>query len=273
MKKKNKVLRGCVYTFSGIALLMVALILVYILAKGVVNLKPSLFSWHYNSENVSLLPSLLNTILMMFFALFFSIPIALGSAIYTCEYAKKESKFVPIVRLASETLAGIPSIVYGLFGLLAFVTKLKLGLSLLSGALTLAIMVLPSIFRTGEEAILSVPLSYREASYALGAGKLVTIVKAVLPSAVPGILSGVILAIGRIIGETAALLYTAGTVPELATSLLDSSRTLAVHMYVLSSEGLYFDQAFGTGFVLCLIVLIVNTLSFKLAKKVGVKNG
>ncbi len=272
-KTSSKVLKFFVFGFSVVTLLAIGFILAYIIIKGALNITPSLFAWEYNSVNVSLLPSLINTILIMLFTLVFSIPIGLGAAIYTCEYAKKDNKFVPIVRLASETLAGIPSIVYGLFGLLAFVTELKFGLSLLSGALTLAIMVLPSIFRTGEEALLSVPVSYREASFALGAGKLVTIFKTVLPSAIPGILSGVILAIGRIIGETAALLYTAGSVPELPNSIFDSTRTMAVHMYVLSSEGLYFNQAFGTGFVLLLIVLCVNAVSFKLAKKVGVKNG
>ncbi|NLZ68280.1 MAG: phosphate ABC transporter permease PstA [Spirochaetales bacterium] len=265
--------KAFIYGFSGLTALLIVIILGYITIKGVVNITPSLFSLKYNSENVSLLPSLINSILMMIITLFVAIPIGLGSAIYTVEYSKKGSKFIDLVRLCSVTLSGIPSIVYGLFGLLFFVTKLHFGLSLLSGSLTLAIMVLPSIFRTSEEALLSVPQTFREASFALGAGKIITIFKAVIPSAIPGILSGVILASGRIIGESAALLYTAGTVAQTPSSLFSSTRTMAVHMYVLSSEGLYLKQAFATGFVLVLIIVVMNALSVYLAKKVGVKNG
>ena len=265
--------KAFIYGFSGLTALLIVIILGYITIKGIVNINPSLFSLKYNSENVSLLPSLINSILMMIITLFVAIPIGLGSAIYTVEYAKKGSKFINLVRLCSVTLSGIPSIVYGLFGLLFFVTKLHFGLSLLSGSLTLAIMVLPSIFRTSEEALLSVPQTFREASFALGAGKIITIFKAVIPSAIPGILSGVILASGRIIGESAALLYTAGTVAQTPSSLFSSTRTMAVHMYVLSSEGLYLKQAIATGFVLVLIIVVMNALSVYLAKKVGVKNG
>lgn len=265
--------KAFIYGFSGLTALLIVIILGYITIKGIVNINPSLFSLKYNSENVSLLPSLINSILMMIITLFVAIPLGLGSAIYTVEYAKKGSKFIFLVRLCSVTLSGIPSIVYGLFGLLFFVTKLHFGLSLLSGSLTLAIMVLPSIFRTSEEALLSVPQTFREASFALGAGKIITIFKAVIPSAIPGILSGVILASGRIIGESAALLYTAGTVAQTPSSLFSSTRTMAVHMYVLSSEGLYLKQAFATGFVLVLIIVVMNALSVYLAKKVGVENG
>ena len=162
------------------------------------------------------------------------------------------------LRKTAETLSGIPSIVYGLFGMLFFVTYLKWGYSILAGAATLAIMVLPLIMRTTEEALLAVSDSYREASFGVGAGKLRTVFKIVLPAAMPGILSGVILAIGRIVGETAALIYTAGTVAEVSKGLLSSGRTLAIHMYVLSSEGLYTNQAYATAVVLFAFILIIN---------------
>ena len=179
----------------------------YILVKGIPYLTPELFSLEYTSENVSLLPSLINTFIMTALSLVIAAPIGIFAAIYLVEYAKKGNKLVQVIRITAETLSGIPSIVYGLFGMLFFVTALHWGLSLLAGACTLVIMVLPLIMRTSEEALKAVPDSYREASFGLGAGKLRTIFTIVLPSAVPGILAGIILAIGRIIGETAALLY------------------------------------------------------------------
>lgn len=171
------------------------------------------------------------------------------------------------MRVTADTLAGIPSIVYGLFGMLFFVTYLKWGYSLLAGACTVAIMILPLIMRTTEEALKAIPDSYREGSYGLGAGKLRTVFAVVLPSAVPGILAGVILSIGRIVGETAALIYTAGTVAALPDGVLSSGRTLAVHMYVLASEGLYMKQAYATAVILVVIVIAINALSSRLAKQ------
>lgn len=240
----------------------------YIMIKGIPNLTPSLFAWTYNTENVSLLPALINTILMTLLSLLIAGPLAIFAAIYLVEYAKRGNKLVEIVRVTAETLTGIPSIVYGLFGLLFFVTTLKWGFSLLAGAFTLAIMILPVIMRTTEEALGAVPDTFREGSFGLGAGRLRTVFVVVLPSAVPGIFSGVILAIGRIVGETAALMYTAGTVAEVPNSILSSTRTLSVHMYALSSEGLYTDQAYATAVVLLIIVLLINWLSGALAKKV-----
>ena len=155
------------------------------------------------------------------------------SAIFLVEYSGKGNKFVEVIRLTTETLSGIPSIVYGLFGMLFFVNTLDWGFSILAGAFTLSIMILPLIMRTTEEALKSVPDSYREGSFGLGAGKLRTVFRIVLPSAVPGILAGVILAIGRIVGETAALIYTAGSVAQIPKSVMGSGRTLAVHMYHL----------------------------------------
>ena len=180
----------------------------YILIHGVPYLRPSLFSLTYNSDNVSMMPAIINTITMVLLALLFSVPFGIGAAIYLVEYAKKGNKLVELVRITAETLTGIPSIIYGLFGMLFFVTALHWGYSMLAGAATLAIMVLPVIMRTTEEALLCVPDMYREGSFGLGAGKLRTIFKIVLPTAIPGILSGIILAIGRIVGETAALIYT-----------------------------------------------------------------
>ena len=180
---------------------------------------------------------------------------------------RRSSRLVGLVRVTTETLSGIPSIVYGLFGMLMFNNALHLGYTMLSGALTLAIMVLPLIMRTAEEALQSVPDSYREGSFGLGAGRLRTVVKIILPSAMPGILSGVILAIGRIVGETAALIYTAGTVSGLPHDLLSSGRTLAVHMYALLSEGLYIPQAYATAVVLMLLVLLINALSTRIARR------
>ncbi|MEG2381495.1 MAG: phosphate ABC transporter permease PstA, partial [Oscillospiraceae bacterium] len=210
-------------------------IIAYILVKGVPYLTPSLFALQYTSTNVSMLPSIVNTLVMTLCALVISVPLGIFTAIYLVEYAGRGNKLVSFVRMTAETLAGIPSIVYGLFGLLFFVTYLGFGYSIIAGALTLAIMILPLIMRTTEEALKSVADTYREASFGLGAGRLRTVFRIVLPSAVPGILAGVILAIGRIVGETAALIYTAGTVAELPENLMSSGRTLAVHMYALSS--------------------------------------
>ncbi len=243
----------------------------YILIKGAPNLSPKLFAWKYTTENVSMTPAIINTLLMTFLSLLFAVPAGIGAAIYLVEYAERGNKFVSVIRITAETLAGIPSIVYGLFGYLLFVIALGFGLSLLGGALTLAIMILPLIMRTAEEALMSVPDSYREGSYGLGAGRLRTIFKIVLPAAVPGIISGVILGIGRAAGETAALLFVAGTAAKAATSLFSSSRTLAVHMYVLLSEGLYIDQAYAAAVILLLMVVLINLLSEILARKIGRK--
>lgn len=239
----------------------------YILIKGVPNINGDLFAWKYSSDNVSMLPAIINTLFMTALSLLFAVPAGIGAAIYLVEYAPKGNRFVDIIRITTETLQGIPSIVYGLFGFLIFTVYFEFGYSLLGGALTLAIMILPLIMRTTEEALLSVPDTYREGSFGLGAGKLRTVFRIILPSAVPGILSGIILAVGRVAGETAALLYTAGSAAKVASSLMSSSRTLAVHMYVLLSEGLYTDQAYATAVILLLMVVILNLASEFIAKK------
>jgi len=268
-KIQSRMYRIAVYTGAFFSVAVLLLIVGYILIKGIPHLSPELFAWEYNSNNVSMMPSIINTLLMTLISLIVCAPLGIGAAIYLTEYAKRGSRLVKIVRMTAETLSGIPSIIYGLFGSLFFVVALKMGLSLLSGALTLSIMVLPTIMRTTEEALLAVPDSFREGSFGLGAGRLRTTFKVVLPSAVPGILSGVILAVGRIVGETAALIYTAGTVAKIPDSLLDSTRTLAVHMYTISSEGLYINQSYATAVVLLVVVLGINGLSSFIAKRIG----
>ena len=254
---------------AALTVAVILFIIGHILIKGVPNITPELFSLKYNSKNLSMLPSIINTLYLTFLTLLIAVPVGVFSAIYLVEYAKKGSKFVKLIRVTNETLSGIPSIVYGLFGFLAFVIARSWGYSMIAGVITLAIMVLPVIIRTTEESLMAVDNSYREGSFGLGAGKLRTIFKIVLPSAVPGILSGIILAIGRIVGETAALIYTAGTVPDAATKLTSSSRTLSVHLYCLLNEGLHTDQAYATAVVLLVVVLIINALSSAIAKKIS----
>lgn len=266
-KTQSWVLRVLVYGAAAVTFVVLLFLIGYILVRGIPYLTPDLFSLEYTSENSSMLPSIITTVEMTLLSLLIAIPISIFTAVYLVEYAKKGNKLVGLMRLTTETLSGIPSIVYGLFGMLFFVTQLQWKLSLLSGALTLSIMVLPLIMRSTEEALLSVPDLYREASFGLGAGRLRTVFRVVLPSAMPGILAGIILAVGRIVGETAALIYTAGTATELPSSLLSSGRTLAVHMYCLSSEGLHTDQAYATAVILLLIVLAMNTISALIARK------
>ena len=271
-KLQSKIYRFAVYAGAFFSMAVLVLIVGYILIKGIPHLSPKLFAWEYNSNNVSMMPSIINTLLMTLISLCVCVPLGIGAAIYLTEYARRGSRLVKIVRMTAETLSGIPSIIYGLFGALFFVVALDMGLSLISGALTLSIMVLPTIMRTTEEALLAVPDSYREGSFGLGAGRLRTTFKVVLPSAVPGILSGVILAVGRIVGETAALIYTAGTVAKIPDSMFDSTRTLAVHMYTISTEGLYIDQSYATAVVLLVVVLGINAFSAFVAKKIGRSN-
>ena len=256
---------------AAITVFVLVTVVGYILVKGIPNLNLSLFEIKYTTENVSMLPAIINTLFLTALALVTAVPIGVFAAIYLVEYAGKGNKLVGLIRLTTETLSGIPSIVYGLFGYLFFVIKLQWSYSILSGTMTLAIMILPLIMRTTEEALRSVPESYREGSFGLGAGKLRTVFKVVLPSAVPGILSGVILGVGRIVGETAALIYTAGTFAGIATGAFSSGRTLSVHMYALYSEGLYTNQAYATAVVLLIVVIFINAVSGFVAKKVGTK--
>lgn len=241
---------------------------VSILVQGIPNLSWDLFSPTFTTDNQSLLPSLINTFIITFMSLLIAVPVGIGGAVYLSEYSKHNSFIVKAIRITAETLAGIPSIIYGLFGMVFFVIALGFGMSMLAGALTLSLMILPLIMRTTEEALLSVPTSYREGSYGLGAGKVRTVFRIVLPPAAPGILAGVVLAIGRIVGETAALLFTAGTVAKMASGITSSGSTLAVHMYMLSSEGLYIGKAYAAATVLLLFVLAMNGISRLISKRI-----
>mgnify|MGYP001777045851 FL=1 len=238
----------------------------FIFYKGVMYLSWDLFAWEYTSENVSMMPAIINTINMVLFSLLIALPLGIFGAIFLSEYGNKKSRLLNLIRVASDTLVGIPSIVYGLFGYLAFVIYFGFRTSFIAGVLTLSIMILPLILRSSEEALRSVPMSFREASFALGAGKLRTIFAIIVPAAIPGILAGVILSIGRIVGESAALLYTSGSVAKVA-GMMDSGRTLSVHMYAISSEGQHINQAYSTAMILILIVLVINIASNWIAKK------
>ena len=255
---------------TAAAILTVAVLLflvAYIVIMGLPNLKPSLFELEFTSENASLLPALINTVIMTVLSLVVAVPVGIFSAIYLVEYARRGNKLVGVVRITAETLSGIPSIVYGLFGYLFFVISFGWGYSMIGGALTMAIMILPLIMRTTEEALMSVPDSFREGSFGLGAGKLRTVFRIILPSAMPGILSGIILGIGRIVGETAALMFTSGSVAKVAVNPVDSGRTLAVHMYNLLNEGLAREAAYATAVVLLVLVVGINALSSFVARK------
>lgn len=267
-------------TLTTVALLFY--ILGYILVTGLPHLSMSLFSLNSTSDNPSALPSIITTVIITLLTLIVAIPLGVGTAVYLQEYASNSNPMVRAltrgVGLATETLAGIPSIIYGLFGMLLFVSYLNFGFSILAGSLTLAIMVLPLIIRASEEALKSVPPEYREAAFGLGAGRLRTVTKVILPAAKPGIFAGVILGVGRIVGETAALAFTAGTVSQIPTGLsvtegasglflFKSASTLSVHMYVLSGEGLHIESAQATAVILLLVVLGINTCSAWLSKR------
>ena len=268
---RDRLLRLCVYLSAALTIGILMFIIGYIIARGAPHLKLSLFAPHYTSENVSLLPSLINTVMMTLLSLLIAAPLGIFTAVYLVEYAKRSNKLVGVIRITAETLSGIPSIIYGLFGFLFFVIYLGWGISLISGSFTLAIMILPLIIRTSEEALKSVPDTFREGSFGLGAGRLRTLNKILLPYAMPGILAGIILSVGRIVGETAALIFTSGTLARVPTGLFQSARTLSVHMYALSSEGFHTDEAYSTAFVLLVLVVGINALSFYVAKKFTIK--
>ncbi|MDR1909179.1 MAG: phosphate ABC transporter permease PstA [Spirochaetaceae bacterium] len=277
MKKKAKkkfkfeevFLRIVTWTAAGLTCGVLLYIVGFILVKGIPHLTPALFAPVYNSENVSLLPALVSTCIVIALSLAIAFPLGLFAAIYLAEYARRGSPVVSLIRLMTETLSGIPSIVYGLFGLLFFVTFLRMGFSVLAGTCTLSIMILPLIIRSAEEALRSVPDSYREGSFALGAGRLRTVFAVVLPAAARGIAAGVMLSIGRITGETAALIYTAGTVARIPGSPMQSARTLSVHMYALSGEGLHVNEGYATAVVLLAVVILINFASAALTGSIG----
>ena len=263
------VLRLCMILSIIFTIGILVILIGYILVKGIPHLSLDLFAWEYTVENQSMMPVIINTLIMTGLTLAMALPFGIGAAIYMVEYVNQENRLVQIIRMTAETLAGIPSIVFGLFGFLMFSIALGWNYSLLSGAMTLAIMILPLIMRTAEEALLGVPKSYRQASFGLGVGKVRTILRIVLPAAAPGILAGVILSIGRIVGETAALLFTAGTNPEIPTSVMDSTRTLSVHMYALLNEGLHQEAAYATAVVLLVFIIAINGLSSLIAGRLA----
>lgn len=263
----SKILKALVYLSAAVTFTVLIFLIAYILIQGVPHLNKDLFALHYTSDNASLVPALINTVIITVLSLLIAVPIGIFSAVFLVEYSGKGNKFVDLVRMTTETLQGIPSIIYGLFGMLFFVNKMKMDYSIIAGALTLSIMILPLIMRTTEEALKSVPDLYREGSFGLGAGKLRTVFCIVLPAAMPGIMAGIILAIGRIVGETAALIYTAGTMAKVPSSLFGSGRTLAIHMYLLSSEGLYLNQSYATAVVLLVLVVGINAFSSWVARR------
>lgn len=277
-KSSSFLLRFLVYSSALISIAVILCIIAYILISGIPSIieeiikllhgKPSLFSLKYTSSNVSLVPATINTLIITVIGIAISTIFGIFTSIYLVEYANKNSYFSHIIKIAMETLAGIPSILYGLFGSLFFVSFLGFGMSMISGALTISLMVLPLIIRATQEALQAVPDSFREASFALGAGKCRTIFTIVLPFATSGILAGMILAMGRIVGETAALLYTSGTSPTMGTDILSTGRTLSIHMYMLTSEGLHVDQAYATAAVLLLLILGMNIASTSIAKRI-----
>ncbi|MCL2407981.1 MAG: phosphate ABC transporter permease PstA [Defluviitaleaceae bacterium] len=266
-KKPADIARFLVTWLSiGIVAAVILLLVGYIVFNGFPHLTPALFARVATADNPSLFPALMGTLMIVGMALLLAVPFGVFSAIYLVEYAKRGSRFVKVVRLMTETLAGIPSIVYGLFGFIFFGVFLGWGLSLMSGALTVSIMILPLIMRTTEESLKSVPDTFREGSFGLGAGRLRTVVRIILPAAMPGILSGIILAIGRIVGETAAIIFTLGNVARVPSNLFDSGRTLSAHMYTLANEGTHPGEAHATALVLLLVVILINALSSRIAK-------
>lgn len=267
-----------VHLAALLAAMVVLFLILYILITGLPHIHKELFAWTWTTKNQSMMPAIINTLVMTLLSLVMAVPAGVGGAIYMVEYAKRGNKLVKLVRLTSETLQGIPSIVYGIFGFVFFNVALGWGFSILSGSVTLAIMILPLILRTTEEALMAVPDSYREGSFGLGAGKLRTVFRIILPAAMPGVLAGIILSIGRIVGESAALIYTAGSGTgnlafikngsfDLFAPLFQSARTLSVHMYCLMNEGLYTDQAHATAVILMVLVIGLNALSSCAAKK------
>lgn len=269
MRISPKITQALAVTLLGAATLLTVVVLVFIivfvLAKGLPGV-----TWEFLSSAPKdmgkaggILPTLAGTVLLPLFAIAIALPLGVGTAVYLTEYTR-ETRFTRALRFGTDCLAGIPSIIFGLFGFIFFVVMLKMGWSLLSGALTLAIMVLPTIIRTSEEAIRAVPNAYREVSFSLGATRWETVLKVVLPNALPGIVTGVMLGIGRSIGETAAVIFTAGSSLRMPLSVFDSVRTMSVHFYILAREGISTENAYATAAVLIITVLMVNLAAYSL---------
>jgi len=267
-RTEQKIVRVVLWTLTGITVAILFFIIAFILRKGV----PAL-GWDFLTKNPvdmgkggGIFSTVVGTIVLTAGALVIAIPLGVGTAIYLTEYTW-EGPVTRVIRFGAECLAGIPSIIFGLFGFILFVTKLKLGWSILSGSLTLAFMILPTIIRTSEEAIKSVPPVYRTVSFSLGSTKWQTVTRVVLPSAMPGIVTGVILSVGRSIGETAAVIFTAGSALRLPTSIFSSTRTMSVHFYILAREGISMPNAYGTAAVLIISILGINILTYYLMNR------
>ncbi len=258
--KKTQVIAKIVIWAAAVLVIGLLLsVIIYILSKGLPNI-----TWEFLTQiprdmgrSGGILSTIIGTLAVTAVATVVATPLGVGTAFYLTEYTR-EGRITKIIRFSAESLAGIPSIIYGLFGFLFFVIYLKLGWSIISGGLTLAVMILPTIIRTSEEAILTVPPMYREVSYSLGGTKWQTIVKALVPTALPGIATGIILGIGRCVAETAAVILTAGSALRMPDSLFSPTRTMAVHFYVLAREGISFEKAFGTAALLIILILLIN---------------
>jgi len=264
--QKDKLLIGAIWASASITILFLLWVIWHILGNGLSHVSWEFISGSYTriGEASGIWSMIVSTVYMVGLSLAIATPIGIMTAIYLTEYAKPGSKLVKIIRFCTESLAGIPSIVYGLFGMTFFVTTLGLGFSILAGALTLAMLILPVIIRTTEEALMAVPVSYREGGYALGTSKIYTIWRLILPSAMPGIITSVILSIGRVIGESAPVFLTAGMVTQIPQSVLDSGRTLTVHLYKLTQELFTqseWDQAYATATILIVLVLALNLIT------------
>jgi len=269
MRVSPKITQALAVTVLGAATLLTLVILVFVivfvLGKGLPGVSWEFLLSHPKDMGKAggIFPTLVGTFLLPLLAIAIALPLGLGTAVYLAEYTQ-ETRFTRTLRFGTDCLAGIPSIIFGLFGFIFFVIKLKMGWCLLSGALTLAIMVLPTILRTSEEALRSVPNAYREVSFSLGATRWETVLKVVLPNALPGIVTGVILSIGRSIGETAAVIFTAGSSLRMPMTAFDSVRTMSVHFYILAREGISNENAYATAAVLIMTVLLVNLVAYTL---------
>ena len=279
MKKKQRSvgrafcggLRIFSYLTTAVAVIALITILVYVIFGGVGKLKPSLFG--DGSEGPTIVPAIVGTLSLVGISLVIAVPLGMGAAVFLAEYANVKGKFVKVVRIATETLAGIPSIVYGLFGYLVFVVAFKMGYTLLGGGITLAVMILPTIVRSVEESLLSVPDGIRQGSYALGAGKVRTIFKVVLPSCAGGIVTAIILAVGRVVSESAVLLLTVGmVVNKMPSSMMSPGTSLALDIYYFANFG-YPDEAAATSVVLIVFVLLINLAAVVVGKLIKRKTG
>lgn len=267
-RAEQNVMRTLLWLLTAITIFILFFIIFYVLKRGL-----PVISLEFLSKNPTemgktggIFSTIVGTVALTILAILIATPLGVGSAIFLTEYTR-ESWVTRVIRFGSECLAGIPSIIFGLFGFILFVTKLGFGWSLLSGGLTLAFMILPTIIRTSEEAIRSVPYAYREVSFSLGSTRWQTVTRVVLPSSLPGIATGVILGLGRSIGETAAVIFTAGSSLHIPTSLFSSSRTMSVHFYILAREGISMDNAYGTAAVLIITILGINVLAYSLMNR------